>query len=206
MGSERDGAWLGRQPGAPARAAVATWYAYGADDAPLWLSALSTEHVQRLTGPLVRTFGPHFDDTGRRTRPPHSNSTATVTFVDGNHATFGYATNGNGGLPAASQAWRSRVSSLPHQRALCANDGRQHFTPSPLNKVRTTSTRPPTRPFLIAHTGIPRPEVVNVRNRRHAFDKLINNPAKADGLAWSTTSESCQAIWLRYRPFASRYR
>ncbi len=84
----------------------ATWYTYGADDAPLWLSALLTQSTYNVyTGPLVRTFGPHFDNYRTTDEAPAQiTGTATVTFVDGNHATFGYATNGNGGLPAASQS------------------------------------------------------------------------------------------------------
>ena len=84
----------------------ATWYTYDLDGTPLWLSAL-TQRIgpgNVFTGSLLRTSGPRFDDY----RLTDLNSaqdvgSATLTFADGNSATFNYTTNGSGGLPAVSQ-------------------------------------------------------------------------------------------------------
>jgi hypothetical protein len=84
----------------------ATWYTYDVDGTPLWLSVLAprigTSNV--YAGPLYRTAGPRFD---AYLGPPASSmvvGSATFTFADGNHATFGYTTNGAGGLPAVTQS------------------------------------------------------------------------------------------------------
>ncbi len=83
----------------------ATWYTYGTDSAPLWLSALAprvgTSNV--YTGTLYRSSGPRFDAYDMAKWAPVQVGTATFTFADGNHATFSYTTNGNGGLPATTQ-------------------------------------------------------------------------------------------------------
>jgi hypothetical protein len=83
----------------------ATWYTYGTDNAPLWLSALAmrngTSNV--YTGTLYRTSGPRFDAYDASDVLAEQVGTATFTFADGNHATFAYTTNGTGNLPAASQ-------------------------------------------------------------------------------------------------------
>jgi hypothetical protein len=71
----------------------ATWYTYNADQTPLWLSAL----VQRqgsgnvYTGPILQNSGPRFDsfDTSKVVANPVG--TATLTFADGDNATFGYS-------------------------------------------------------------------------------------------------------------------
>ena len=84
----------------------ATWYTYDADRTPLWLSVLATrvDATNVYTGPLYRSAGPRFDayDAAQWNRTPVG--TATLTFADGNNATFAYTTNGVTGLPATSQA------------------------------------------------------------------------------------------------------
>jgi len=80
-----------------------TWYTYDSDGAPLWLSALTlrvgTSNI--YTGPLLRTSGPRFDNykASDVVQPIPTVGTATLTFVNGNAATFNYTTNGSGGLP-----------------------------------------------------------------------------------------------------------
>ena len=84
----------------------ATWYTYDLDGAPLWLSVLAprvgTSNV--YMGPLYRTSGPRFDAFDTTKVAQVQVGTATLTFADGNHATFGYTTNGTGGLPAVTQS------------------------------------------------------------------------------------------------------
>jgi hypothetical protein len=84
----------------------ATWYTYGADNAPLWLSALAPRvgASNVYTGTLYRTSGPRFDAYDAAKVLTEQVGTATFTFADGNHATFSYTTNGGGGLPAATQS------------------------------------------------------------------------------------------------------
>jgi hypothetical protein len=83
----------------------ATWYTYDVDGTPLWLSVLAPRvgASNVYTGTLYRTSGPRFDafDTTKVVTVPVG--TATLTFADGNHATFAYSTNGAGGLPLANQ-------------------------------------------------------------------------------------------------------
>ncbi len=91
----------------------ATWYTYdaklaGNNNAPLWLSALMTRPQGTgnvFTGPLTRTSGPRFDNykTSDVVQPIPAVGTATVTFTDGNHASFHYVTDGTDGLPVADQ-------------------------------------------------------------------------------------------------------
>ena len=66
-------------------------------------------------GLLYRTAGPRFD---AYVEPPASSivvGTVTLTFADGNHATFDYSTNGAGGLPVASQS--KQVTRFPFAAA-----------------------------------------------------------------------------------------
>jgi len=93
----------------------ATWYTYDAKGAsgnpPLWLSALITRQGTSnvFTGPLTRTSGPRFDNykASDVVQPIPTVGTATVTFADGNHATFVYTTNGTGGLPVVTNQSKS---------------------------------------------------------------------------------------------------
>ena len=84
----------------------ATWYTYDVDGSPLWLSVLAGQvgTTGAYAGILYRTSGPRFDayDMTRVVSVPVG--TATLTFADGNHATFAYSTTGAGGLPAASRS------------------------------------------------------------------------------------------------------
>jgi hypothetical protein len=84
----------------------ATWYTYDVDGTPLWLSA-STQRVglsNVFTGSLLRTSGPRFDEYKTSDlNSPQDVGMATLTFANGNSATFNYVTNGSGGLPAVNQ-------------------------------------------------------------------------------------------------------
>ncbi len=72
------------------------WYTYDAklagSNMPLWLSApLSRQGSSDVfAGQLQRTSGPRFDyyDASDLTLPVPVVGTATITFADGNHATF----------------------------------------------------------------------------------------------------------------------
>ncbi len=93
----------------------ATWYTYDAktagNNAPLWLSGLmarqGTSNV--FAGTITRTSGPRFDNykTTDLVQPATNVGTATVTFTDGNHATFAYTTTGAGGLPVVTNQSKS---------------------------------------------------------------------------------------------------
>ncbi len=90
-----------------------TWYTYDSGGAPLWLSAL-TQRVGATnvyTGNVLRTSGPRFDSyrTSDVVQPIPTVGTATLTFVNGNSATFNYTTNGNGGLPPGVNQTKSIV-------------------------------------------------------------------------------------------------
>ncbi len=58
-----------------------------------------------FTGPLIRTSGPRFDNykTSDVVQPTTTVGGATVTFTDGNHASFHYITNGAGSAAAVDQ-------------------------------------------------------------------------------------------------------
>lgn len=83
-----------------------TWYTYDAGGMALWLSVLAqrvgTSNV--YAGQLYRTSGPRFDAYDPTKAVPVQVGTATLTFADGNHATFSYTTTGNEGLPAVTQS------------------------------------------------------------------------------------------------------
>ncbi len=88
----------------------ATWYTYDVanprgGNPPMWLSALMLRQGSSnvFTGPLNRTSGPRFDNY-YAVFDSQPVGTATATFTDGNHATFAYATDGSGGLPAVTQS------------------------------------------------------------------------------------------------------
>jgi predicted dienelactone hydrolase len=78
-------------------AIFAGWFTYDADGAPLWLTGLATKTAPGVySGTLIRTTGPAFDarpfDPARVTRTPVG--TLTLTFANGNAATFAYTVNG----------------------------------------------------------------------------------------------------------------
>jgi hypothetical protein len=77
----------------------ATWFTYDVDGSPLWLSAtLQQTAPKTYSGTLDRTRGPPFDalpwNPASVTAAAVGN--ATITFADGNHATFAYTVNGIG--------------------------------------------------------------------------------------------------------------
>jgi hypothetical protein len=85
----------------------ATWYTYDLDGTPLWFSALAQRvgSSNAFTGSLLRTSGPRFDAYATiDLNSPQDVGTATLTFANGNSATFKYATNGSGGLPPVNQS------------------------------------------------------------------------------------------------------
>jgi hypothetical protein len=90
----------------------ATWYTFdakvaGNTNAPLWLSALVSRQGASnvFTGSLLRSAGPRFDNfkTSDLVQPATTVGTVTLTFADGNNATFRYTTTGAGSLPVADQ-------------------------------------------------------------------------------------------------------
>ena len=75
----------------------ATWFTYDATGKPWWLIAeLHKDSGTAYSGPVSTVSGQPFDtvpwNTARITETPVG--TATVTFADGNAATFAYAVNG----------------------------------------------------------------------------------------------------------------
>jgi uncharacterized delta-60 repeat protein len=71
----------------------ATWFTYGRDGAPLWLSGTATKIADgRYAGTLNRTTGPMFDaipwDESQATTT--AVGTFALTFADGDRGTFGY--------------------------------------------------------------------------------------------------------------------
>ena len=75
----------------------ATWFTYDVDGSPLWLSMTATSvSAGTYSGTLYRTRGPAFDavpflPSSVTTTPV---GTGTLTFSDGNTATFAYTANG----------------------------------------------------------------------------------------------------------------
>jgi serine protease len=75
----------------------ATWFTYDTDGAPLWLSVIADKSAPAVyTGPLVRTTGPAFNATPfDPTRIAMTTvGTATLSFANGNLASFAYTVNG----------------------------------------------------------------------------------------------------------------
>lgn len=76
----------------------ATWFTYDFDGTPLWLSAtlLKTERAGEYKGALIRTTGPPFNAVPFLPANVSSTpvGTLTVTFANGNSATFAYTLNG----------------------------------------------------------------------------------------------------------------
>ncbi len=93
----------------------ATWYTYDAkvagNNAPLWLSALMTRAGDHQR--LHRAAHPHLGAALRQLQDERRGAagddvgTATVTFTDGNHASFAYTTTGTGGLPVVTNQSKS---------------------------------------------------------------------------------------------------
>ena len=73
----------------------ATWFTYDHDHTPLWLSATATKTANNtFAGTLFRTSGPTFNafDATKVVLTPVGS--LTLTFGDGNSATFAYTVNG----------------------------------------------------------------------------------------------------------------
>jgi len=84
----------------------ATWYTYGTNNQPMWLSVLATGSAggNVYVGPLLMTSGPRFDAYDKtKANAPVQVGNATFTFTNGNLATMSYTINGQGGLPAVTQ-------------------------------------------------------------------------------------------------------
>ena len=59
---------------------------------------------QRVHGAALSDRGPRFDAYDTTKVVAAQVGTATLTFADGNNATFAYSTSGAGGLPLANQS------------------------------------------------------------------------------------------------------
>ncbi len=70
----------------------ATWYTYDVDGTPLWLSALAIRQglSNVYAGPIYRSSGPRYDRYDAALLQSAQAGAATLTFTDGNHATFAY--------------------------------------------------------------------------------------------------------------------
>jgi len=69
-----------------------TWYTYGVDDQPLWLSALVQFAGGNVyTGKIYQNSGSRFDIYDETKVVATPVGTATLSFADGNHASFGYS-------------------------------------------------------------------------------------------------------------------
>jgi len=101
----------------------ATWYTYGTNNQPMWLSVLATAGAggNTYTGTLLMTSGPRYDAYDKTMEnPPVNVGTATFQFANGNSATMSYTTNGQGGLPAVTQTKvLSRFLFGPNAATIC---------------------------------------------------------------------------------------
>jgi hypothetical protein len=75
----------------------ATWFTYGTDGAPMWLSITANANGARsFSGPMYRTWGPAFNaqpfDPGRVVAT--AVGSASFTFSNGNAGTFAYSVDG----------------------------------------------------------------------------------------------------------------
>jgi hypothetical protein len=71
----------------------ATWFTFDLDGTPLWLSALTARQgaTNVYTGAIVRSSGSRFDAFDATKVNGGSVGNATLTFVDGNNASFAYS-------------------------------------------------------------------------------------------------------------------
>jgi len=69
-----------------------TWFTYDLSGSPLWLVATLTQTTNPalFTGTLIRTSGPRFDAFDSSKVVNEAVGSATLTFADGNNATFAY--------------------------------------------------------------------------------------------------------------------
>jgi len=78
-------------------AIVATWFTYDVDGAPMWLIMTAPKSAADIyTGDLYRTTGPAYDSAPFDPSKVVATKvgTATLTFTDGNNATFAYTVDG----------------------------------------------------------------------------------------------------------------
>lgn len=76
-------------------AIFATWFTYDHDHTPLWLSATATKTASNtFAGTLFRTAGPTFNAFDATKVVLTAVGSLTLTFGDGNAATFAYTVNG----------------------------------------------------------------------------------------------------------------
>ena len=88
-----------------------TWYTYGANNAPMWLSGLLKSDVHEdptrfkadLPIGLYKSSGPRFDDYRQSDEKVDFVGTVTLTFLNGNRANFTYTTIPGHGLAAVTQ-------------------------------------------------------------------------------------------------------
>ena len=108
----------------------ATWFTYDTDGTPLWLSVTAAKTAPNVyQGQLNRTTGPAFDavpfDPANVTRTVVG--TATLTFVNGNAATFAYTLNG-----VSQTKTITRQLFVPPAGTVC---GEPYRTPAPVTIV-----------------------------------------------------------------------
>ena len=94
----------------------ATWFTYDVDGTPTWLSAiLAKTGAGVYTGALIRTAGPAFNavpfNPSAVTRTVVG--TATVTFANGNAASFAYQVNAGGTIVTQVKPITREVFRLP---------------------------------------------------------------------------------------------
>jgi serine protease len=82
-----------------------TWFTYDIDGSPMWLVATATQTTNPavFTGTLYRTSGTRFDAFNSASVVNTPVGSATLTFADGNHATFAYTVKVAGMAQPASQ-------------------------------------------------------------------------------------------------------
>jgi serine protease len=82
----------------------ATWFTYDLDGSPMWLVATATQTTNPsvFTGTLYRTVGARFDAFNPSSVVSTAVGSVTLTFADGNHASFAYTVQVAGmGSPAS---------------------------------------------------------------------------------------------------------
>ncbi len=138
-----------------------TWYTYDSGGAPLWLSALTQRQgaTNVYTGALLRTSGPRFDNykASDVVMPIPAVGTATLTFANGNSATFHYTTNGNGGLPAGVDQTKSIVAPRRRQPTSrvyeydleAGTAGTYWYHPHPHNRTAEQTVRGLAGPLIV---------------------------------------------------------
>jgi lysyl endopeptidase len=94
----------------------ATWFTYGGDGSPLWLSVTApTVAPDLFSGTLYSTTGPPFNAAPFLSASVvlTPTGTATFSFANGNSGTFSYTVNTPGGLVAQTKAITRQVFRTP---------------------------------------------------------------------------------------------